>query len=253
MPPATPESTRSALLERLTASGAIWRGTSGAGLRAEPSGIAALDTRLPGGGWPAGALSELLIPAHGIGELSLALPLLARLTQAGRHAAFVAPPHIPYAPALARAGVALERTLVVEPKTADETIWATEQLLRTAAYGAVLAWTGALREADQRRLQLAAETGNGLALLYRPIRAAVAASVAALRLRLSRDEDRLAIEILKVRGGRPGARFYTDETPLDPLSPDTGERARERGHLQIPSPPPFSRKREKGEFFDGAA
>src|SRR5690242_13595836 len=123
----------SSMLDRLAASGAVWRGTSGAGLKTEASGIVALDTRLPGGGWPAGALSELLIPAHGIGELSLVLPTLARLTQAGRHAAFVAPPHLPYPPALAQAGVVLERSLVVEPKTADETLWAIEQLLRTSA------------------------------------------------------------------------------------------------------------------------
>lgn len=199
-----------ALLDQLAARGAVWRGTAGTGLRVEPSGIAALDAHLPGGGWPAGALSELLIPAHGIGELSLALPAVARLTQAGRHAAFIAPPHLPYAPALAQAGVVLERTLIVEPPSADETVWAVEQLLRTSAYGAVLAWTHSLRDADQRRLQLAAETGNALAFLYRPQRAETHSSIAALRLKLTREDRRLSIEILKARGGRPGARFFVD-------------------------------------------
>ena len=217
-----------AMLEQLASSGVEWRGTSGTGLRVEPSGVAALDARLPGGGWPAGALSELLIPTHGIGEVTLVLPTLARLPQAGRHAAIIAPPHVPSAPALAQAGVILERTLVVEPKTADEAVWVTEQLLRTSAYGAVLSWAGSLREADQRRLQLAAETGNGLAFLYRPLRAAVAASVAALRLKLERQNGHLAIEVLKARGGRPGARFQVDEPGAAPIYPFPARESHER-------------------------
>jgi hypothetical protein len=207
------------LLDTLAARGEVWRGTSGTGLRAEPTGIAALDAHLPGGGWPAGALSELLIPAHGIGEFSLALPALARLTQAGRHAALVAPPHLPYAPALAQAGLVLERTLVIEPKTPEEALWAAEQLLRTSAYGAVLAWIGKVRESEQRRLQLAAESGNGLALLYRPLRAAGSPTVAALRLKLAHENGRLAIEILKARGGRAGARFFADAADAAAISP----------------------------------
>jgi hypothetical protein len=205
MPPAVSDP-----LDTLTARGQIWRGATGAQIRAEASGCAALDARLPGGGWPAGALSELFIETHGLGELSLALPLLARLSQAGRHVALVAPPQLPYAPALAQAGLALSHSLIVEPDTAEEALWAAEQLLRTPAYGAVLAWSAALREADSRRLQLAAETSGSIGLVYRPARAIGAAGVAALRLRLARREQRLEIEILKVRGGRAGARFFAD-------------------------------------------
>jgi len=216
------------LLDRLTAGGAVWRGTSGAGLRTEPSGIPVLDAQLPGGGWPAGAISELLIPAHGIGELGLALPALARLTQAGRLAAFVAAPHLPYAPALAQAGLDLDRCLVIESKTADETVWAAEQLLRSGACGAVLAWAGKLRDADLRRLQLAAEAGNSLALLYRPLRAAGTPTLAALRLGLSLQDSRLSIEILKARGGRAGARFFADggnpsQGPSKRMAADAGD------------------------------
>ena len=204
----------------LAARSDVWRGAHGGRPPTEPSGIASLDARLPGGGWPLGALSELLLEANGIGELQLLLPLLARLTQAGRHIACVAPPHIPYAPALARAGLWLPRTLVVEPRTADETLWAAEQLLRTPAYGAVLAWAPHLREADSRRLQLAAENSGNLGVIYRPARAVGASSVAALRLKLARREGRLEIEILKARGGRAGTHFFADEhTAGTALSP----------------------------------
>ncbi|MDB5987714.1 MAG: CDP-6-deoxy-delta-3,4-glucoseen reductase [Nevskia sp.] len=199
----------------LAARSDVWRGVHGARPPTEASGIASLDTRLPGGGWPLGALSELLLEASGIGELQLALPLLVRLTQAGRHVAFVAAPQLPYAPALARAGLVLTRTLVVDPQTSDEAaneaIGAAEQLLRTPAYGAVLAWMPNLREADARRLQLAAESSGNIGLIYRPARVAGSANIAALRLKLARRETRLEIEILKVRGGRSGARFFADE------------------------------------------
>lgn len=201
------------LVAGLVARGALWRGISGAGLPATPTGIAALDTRLPGGGWPAGALSELLIPAHGIGELGLALPLLARLTQNREQAAFVAPPHIPYAPALAQAGVLASRLLVIDAKTDDEALWAAEQLLRTPAFGAVLGWLPRINEVAQRRLQLAAESSGKVGLIVRPLRAAAQSSLSALRLKLVREHGALQVEILKARGGRAGARFRLDETP----------------------------------------
>jgi protein ImuA len=238
-------------LSALTARGMVWRGTSGAQVRAISSGIHALDQRLPGGGWPLGALSELLIPAHGIGELSLMLPAAAKLTQSGQVVAFIAPPQLPYAPALAQAGLDLSRTLIIEPqpggqsrkpesspnsKTAEdgkkecakESIWAAEQLLRAPICGLVALWALALSDSDTRRLQLAAEAGNSVALLYRPARAAGSASVAALRMALhvmpepvnhidchAQDGEfngqpnlaNLEIELLKVRGGRAGARF----------------------------------------------
>jgi protein ImuA len=39
-----------------------------------PSGHADLDTQLPGGGWPARVLTELLLPHAGVGELRLLAP-----------------------------------------------------------------------------------------------------------------------------------------------------------------------------------
>jgi hypothetical protein len=197
----------------LAGRGDVWRGASGAKPRTEASGFTALDTQLPGGGWPLGALSELLLDAEGVGELQLVLPLLARLTQANRHVALVAPPHIPYAPALAQAGLVLARVVVVDSHR-SEGVWAAEQLLRCSAYGAVLAWTPQLREAESRRLQLAAENSGNIGLIYRPTHALGAASVAALRLRLRRRDERLEIEILKARGGLAGKRFFADDMSL---------------------------------------
>jgi hypothetical protein len=165
-----------------------------------PTGFAALDAALPGGGWPAGAVTELMPDTAGIGELSLALPALARLTQAGRHVVWIAPPHLPYPPALLQHGLLLERLLLIQAAEPASQLWSAEQLLRCAAIGAVLCWPLTLDDRRVRRLQLAAEAGGGCALLYRPIAAAQAPSPAALRLRLQSAPGGLRIEIRKARG-----------------------------------------------------
>jgi protein ImuA len=57
---------------------AVWRASQigGGAQPASPSGFAALDAELPGGGWPHGVLTELLLPQPGIGELRLLAPVL---------------------------------------------------------------------------------------------------------------------------------------------------------------------------------
>ena len=70
-----------------------------------------LDAELPGGGWPATALIEILPQHEGIGELRILGHTLARLSNEGRSLAWIAPPHLPYAPALQAAGIDLARLL----------------------------------------------------------------------------------------------------------------------------------------------
>ena len=171
----------------------------------EASGWAELDAVLPGGGWQAGTVVELMPAAAGIGELRLLLPALARITGAGRHVTLIAPPHIPFAPALSQHGVRLERLLVIQAQQADDILWAAEQSLRCRSFGAVLAWPATIRDREIRRLQLAAEAGGSTGFLYRSVDAAREASPAALRLQLRRaDDDALQIDVLKCRGGRSG-------------------------------------------------
>jgi hypothetical protein len=103
------------------------------------TGHAALDAVLPGGGLPAQALTEILLADPGHGEWTLLLPLLAR---AQGSIALVAPPLLPYPPALLRHGVDVERLLLVATRDARETLWASEQCLRSGACDAVLLWLG---------------------------------------------------------------------------------------------------------------
>jgi len=88
-----------------------------------PSGHARLDMELPGGGWPRGALTEILHDGAGLGEVSLLLPALKAVADEGRAVAWINPPHLPYAPALASAGIALDACLVVRPPSAQESLW----------------------------------------------------------------------------------------------------------------------------------
>ena len=151
---------------------------------AAPSGFAELDANLPGGGWPVGAIAELMRDAIGIGELSLLVPVLSRLARAGRYIAWIAPPYLPYAPALAQRGVPLERLLMIHTPSLQESLVGDRAGAALPAVGAVLGWPATSSTRMLRRLQLAAEAGGSLGILYRPPEAAHEASPAALRLRL---------------------------------------------------------------------
>jgi cell division inhibitor SulA/protein ImuA len=182
---------------------ALWRGGDLARMAEPgvPSGFAALDAQLPGGGWPVGGLTEIMPVHEGIGELRLLGSALARLSGEGRHLTWIAPPHLPYAPALAAAGIRLAQLAIVRTKSPQDTLWAAEQALRANACGALLAWPAPGTDyASLRRLQIAAEGSRALAFLFRQPEAARHASPAVLRLALDTDRGGLAVSITKRRG-----------------------------------------------------
>jgi hypothetical protein len=181
----------------------------------EPSGWTQLDAILPGGGWQSGTIVELMPAAIGIGELRLMIPALARLTRQERHVALIAPPYVPFAPALAQHGVRLDRLLIVHASAADDILWACEQTLRCKSFGAVLAWPATIRDRETRRLQLAAEAGRSTGFVYRPLAAARESSPAALRMKLEKAPgDALQVDIIKCRGARRGARIAVGGSAL---------------------------------------
>ena len=179
----------------------IWRRSASAQshVRALSTGNVELDAMLPGGGWPCGAVSEILCEYDGVGELSLLMPALADITQRGQRVIFVTPPYIPYAPALAAHGVDLRYVVQIDANP-TEGAWSAEQCLRSGSCGAVLSWLPIADYTLLRRLQLAAESGDALAFVFRPAKAASKTSPAALRLQLHTDAGQTDIEILKCRG-----------------------------------------------------
>lgn len=209
-----------ATLDALLQHPGIWRGGDCARV-AVPSlatGFAELDVLLPGGGWPAGALTEIHAERAGVGELRIVMPAAARLTCDGRWLALVNPPHVPYAPALAAHGVALSRLLVISPQSAQERLWACEQALRSGSCGMVLFWPDRLAEREFRRLTLAAEASGASGFLFHTGRAAQG-SPAALRLAISGRGSRTVVEILKRRGGDVPAPVTLDLFPRSAARP----------------------------------
>jgi hypothetical protein len=182
---------------------AIWRGRSAARVDVVPSGFPSLDDSLPGGGWPRAGLIEILVSEMGVGELLVLLPALAALTQkpSARWCAWIAPPFEPFAPALAAHGVALGKVFVVR---AEKPLWPFEQALVSGACEAVLAWVPRAPARDIRRLQLAAEKGRALGVLFRPMGAAQEASSAVLRVAVEPAEQGARVTLLKSRGGSRG-------------------------------------------------
>lgn len=201
---------------------ALWRahqlGRPGAAVLA--SGYPELDAQLPGGGWPAGVLTELLLPHPGVGELRLLAPVLAALQHQQRCVMCFDPPAAPCAWAWRALGIDLQRLVVVQARggrpgglkggarallPAADVLWALEQALKSGHVGAVLAWLPARLPADAlRRLQLAAQSHTGPVFLLRDAQMRSQPSAAPLRLLLaSAGPDLLRLSLLKRRGPPP--------------------------------------------------
>lgn len=192
-------------LQDLIATQRVWHGHAARPLgQGIPTGFDVLDDVLPLGGWPKGALTELLLPADGVGEITLLLPTLARLTQAQQRVVLVAPPYVPYAPAWRAGGVQLACLDIVdaEPKAA---LWTFEQCLRSGSCAAVVGWPHQADHHALRRLQVAADTGAALGFALRDRRHAEQASPAALRLEIRTDRQ---VRVRKCRGGNPPMRTF---------------------------------------------
>ena len=194
----------------------VWRGSdwhAGHVDQTWPSGYAALDAELPGGGWPGNALVQIQQAAHSHAEWALLLPALAQQArqaqQQGGKLVLVAPPYLPFTPALQAAGIAPQRLCCVPQlpgRSAQDLAWACEQALHCRDVLAVLAWLPELPVATLRRLQLAAASHGRPLWLWQGAQAGQMgqhSTPAALRLRLERspqDAAGLQIQILKRRG-----------------------------------------------------
>lgn len=167
------------------------------------TGEPALDAVLPGGGWPVGALTELLQPQpHAHLWPLLASGLAQALARQAGPVVLVAPPRTPFVPGLAALGLPAERWLWVDADTSAARLWATEQALRCAEVAAVLAWLPQAGAADLRRLQLAAQRYRQLLFVMRPLSARAQASPARLRLMVEEGGtvSSLRVHVLKRRG-----------------------------------------------------
>jgi len=206
----------------------IWAGAQFAApsLPALPTGYPTLDAQLPGGGWPASGLTELLFDAPGSGEWRLLAPALRTLA-AARPVVCIAPPLQPYAPALLALGLPLQRFVWVTPphtpneaaQAAADAAWALEQALRSGTCGTAL-WWGDATTPMLRRLHLAAREHGCLLLALRPLAARRQSSPAPLRLACSLTApDRLDICVFKRRGPAQALPLSLRLPPIARVSP----------------------------------
>jgi protein ImuA len=183
--------------------------------RCVDTGYPVLSAQLPGGGWPVGTLIDLLPQQAGIGELRLLRPALASVAR--RRIVLLQPPHVPQALALAALGIAPSQLLWIRSSRSADVLWAAEQVLRSGSCGALLCWQNHARGETLRRLHLAAQSGETLFFMLRPLAAAHEASPAPLRLSLRPAAGGVDIGFVKRRGPQRDAPLFLP-LPL-PLAP----------------------------------
>ncbi|WP_321818398.1 MULTISPECIES: translesion DNA synthesis-associated protein ImuA [unclassified Paraburkholderia] len=179
--------------------------------RTVASGHPALDAELPGNGWPAGSLTEVMHPQPGCGELRLLKRALA--TVSSRPVFVLQPPHRLQQVAFSWCGISTENVNVVTPRTAADALWAAEQILRAGTAGALLFWQQQIRADSLRRLHLAAQRAETLFFLFRPMAAASATSPAPLRIGLEPLSTGLNVSFIKRRGPHRDAPIFVALSP----------------------------------------
>ena len=250
----------SSKLDSVLTQTAVWRaGELGSeSQQTVATGYAALDRVLPGGGWPKGAMTEVLQPQAGLHEWGLVLPALAAAQAASplQMTVLVNTPFLPFGPALAARQFNMQRMLCVNGERrgqggqvdAPSLLWATREALQCADVCAVLAWLPDARSAHLRRLQIAAHAHDKLLFVFRPLRAQLESSPAPLRLLLEgalSDAGNLLVDVFKRRGPPLAAPVLLDTRParLAALLSASRERRRRRDDatsVPMPLPVPVS-------------
>ena len=226
-------------LTRLADLAHVWRAgeLGAASAQTISTGYDALSRVLPGGGWPCGAMTEVLQSQPGQYEWGLVAPALAALQSAlpAGLVVLVGAPYCPFGPALGARQINMHRLLSISSvKSAVKNdspamLWATREALQCADVAAVLAWLPDARSAHLRRLQIAALTHNKLLFVFRPLHAQQDSSPAPLRLRLAgtaQSMNNLQIDVFKRRGPLLAAPVLIDTRPprLAALLAASGER-----------------------------
>lgn len=182
---------------------AVWRGDvlGHQVVEAVPSGWTALDAQLPGGGWPRRSVTEVLAAQPSVVEWRLLSPGLHQVVQAGGQVVVIGPPRHPHLPGLQHMGLNEHQFIWVQTDAPAERLWTTEQLIKSNAAGAVIAWLPKVRPEQLRRLQVCASACDGLVFLCRPEVARHESSAAPLRVLAQSGQDwSLSLHILKRRG-----------------------------------------------------
>lgn len=179
----------------------LWRATQLARVtwRTVDTGYPALSDELPGGGWPLGTMTELLLQQAGIGEMRLLGPAMAAVSNK-RPIALIAPQQIPNAHGYAYMGIDPGKLMWLKAAKSSDALWSAEQILRAGSCGALVLWQQHIRAESLRRLLLAAQTSEMLFVVVRPLARAQDSSPAPLRLSVRAATDGVVVELIKRKG-----------------------------------------------------
>jgi len=173
------------------------------------TGCSALDRVLPQRGITRGSLLECLDDHIGSGAETLAVVMTRAVGRSQGLVVILDRQRQFYPLAAAAWGIALEHIVVIQPATEAEELWAATQALRSRAVSAVWLRRDRLTPFDFRRLRLAAEEGETLGILLRPIRARGQPTWADVQWHVQPQPGqygrRLQVELTRCRGGTSGA------------------------------------------------
>ncbi|MDN3922213.1 translesion DNA synthesis-associated protein ImuA [Roseateles violae] len=242
--------TESALPAPETLHAQLWRASSLGACSSPclPSGFAALDAELPGGGWPTRGLVEIISPQHAVLEWRLLAPLLSGLcggATSGRQAAarrpvlLINPPLTPHLPGLQACGLSPQQLIWIAADAPQQQLWATEQAIKSNAAAAILAWLPQARPEQIRRLQAGALASDAPIFLFRPWAVQQQSSAAPLRLLLTPGAGwSLDVRILKRRGPACEGWLSLPSVPAE-LAPILTPRMLAAGEPPAPIPQPL--------------
>ncbi|MBB3197098.1 translesion DNA synthesis-associated protein ImuA [Roseateles terrae] len=182
---------------------ALWRGDSlGRSCNTRwPSGFPALDAELPDGGWPSRQITEILQPQFSLVEWRLVGPSLREVVADGAAVVMVGPPKRPHLPGLLHLGLNDRQLVWLSARAPSERLWCAEQLIKSNAAGAIMAWLPQAAPEQLRRLQVLAQSFDGPVFLFRPLQARHDPSPAPLRLTVEVDVDwQLRVTLIKRKG-----------------------------------------------------
>lgn len=201
------------------------------------TGVPAIDAVLTGGGLARAGLHEVLGDETDAARFGFIAAVLGRLPAAdGRvlwcRARRASGTGVPYGPGLAPFGLDPGRLIVIESRRPAETLALMEEGLRARRLAAVVGDGVEPSLTESRRLQLAAETGDTLALLLLAHHARSPPSVALTRWRVAAapgepdaggvGRPRWSVALLRCRGGGIGSWIveWDDEAlSVDLVSP----------------------------------
>lgn len=174
----------------------------------------------------------------GAGEVRFLAPALRKV--AHKRVVLLQPPHVPQILALAGMGIAPEQVIWLKSATSSDALWAAETVLKSGSCGALLFWCTHARPESLRRLHLAAQAGETLFFMFRPLAATQDASPAPLRLSLRPAPGGIEVGFVKRRGPQREESLFVPITgPSEAVSDRrVGRPVPVRSPIPTPAPVP---------------